>query len=357
MTSWTPNRSPVAAPHVHGRANIPQVMRTVVLALLPATATGVWLFGWPAFNTVVLAIAGCVAAEAAALAIGARMMRHTLADGSAVVTGLILALCLPPWAPWWLPLLGGAFAIVVGKQVFGGLGQNVLNPAMLARVALLVSFPLEMTAWVAPQPLFSAAAPGFVDGLAITFGLAAAPDAVSAATALAPLKVGGEFASGQALLALGLGTVPGSLGETSALALAAGGALLIARRIVPWQTPAAVLGTLALLAAIFNQIDPAHYPSPLLHLLGGSALMCAFFIATDPVGAPVTPLGRTIYGAGIGALIYIIRTWGGYPEGVAFAVLLMNAATPLIDHLVRPRRYGRLRSGAPLPVVRGEDGQ
>jgi electron transport complex protein RnfD len=118
-----------------------------------------------------------------------------------------------------------------------------------------------------------------------------------------------------------------------------------------------VLGTLALLAAIFNQIDPAHYPSPLLHLLGGSALMCAFFIATDPVGAPVTPLGRTIYGAGIGALIYIIRTWGGYPEGVAFAVLLMNAATPLIDHLVRPRRYGRLRSGAPLPVVRGEDGQ
>ena len=170
MTSWTPNRSPVAAPHVHGRANVPQVMRTVLLALLPATATGVWLFGWPALNTVLLAIAGCVAAEAAALAIGRRPVGHTLADGSAVVTGLILALCLPPWAPWWLPLLGGAFAIVVGKQVFGGLGQNVLNPAMLARVALLVSFPLEMTAWVAPQPLFSAAAPGLVEGLAITFG-------------------------------------------------------------------------------------------------------------------------------------------------------------------------------------------
>ncbi|ENO86874.1 RnfABCDGE type electron transport complex subunit D, partial [Thauera aminoaromatica] len=209
MTSWTPNRSPVAAPHVHGRSNIPQVMRTVLLALLPATATGVFLFGWPALATVLLAIAGCVAAEAAALAIGKRPLRHTLADGSAVVTGLILALCLPPWAPWWLPLLGGAFAIVVGKQVFGGLGQNVLNPAMLARVALLVSFPLEMTAWVAPQPLFSPTAPGLLDGLAITFGGGAVPDAMSAATALAPLKHGGDFAAGEALLALALGTVPG----------------------------------------------------------------------------------------------------------------------------------------------------
>ena len=357
MTTWTPNRSPVAAPHVHGRANVPQVMRTVLLALLPATATGVWLFGWPALNTVLLAIAGCVAAEAAALAIGRRPVGHTLADGSAVVTGLILALCLPPWAPWWLALLGGVFAIVVGKQVFGGLGQNVLNPAMLARVALLVSFPLEMTAWVAPQPLFSAASPGLVEGLAITFGGGPLPDAVSSATALAPLKLGGDFAAGEALLALALGTVPGSLGETSALALLAGGALLVARRIVPWQIPAALLGTLAVLAALFNQIDPAHYPGPLLHLLGGSAMMCAFFIATDPVGAPVTPLGRAIFGAGIGALIYVIRTWGGYPEGVDFAVLLMNAATPLIDRLVRPRRYGRLRTGAPLPLAPKEDGR
>ena len=135
------------------------------------------------------------------------------------------------------------------------------------------------------------------------------------------------------------------------------GALLVARRIVPWQIPAALLGTLALLAALFNQIDPAHYPPPLLHLLGGSAVMCAFFIATDPVGAPVTPLGRAIFGAGIGALIYVIRTWGGYPEGVAFAVLLMNAATPLIDRLVRPRRYGRLRTGNPIPLAPKEDGR
>jgi len=132
---------------------------------------------------------------------------------------------------------------------------------------------------------------------------------------------------------------------------------LVARRIVPWQIPAALLGTLALLAALFNQIDPAHYPPPLLHLLGGSAVMCAFFIATDPVGAPVTPLGRAIFGAGIGALIYVIRTWGGYPEGVAFAVLLMNAATPLIDRLVRPRRYGRLRTGNPIPLAPKEDGR
>lgn len=351
MNSQPTSSRPLGAPHVHSRGNIPQTMRTVIFALLPATAFGLYLFGWPAINLVVLSIVSCLAAEAACLAIGRRPVRSTLGDGSAVLTGLILALCLPPWAPWWIAVLGAAFAIVVGKQVFGGLGQNVLNPAMLARVALLVSFPLEMTSWIAPQPWLSAAAPGFLDGLVITFGSTPAIDGLSTATALAPLRTGGVFtADGSALGALALGTVAGSMGETSALLLLLGGGWLIAKRIVPWQIPLAMLLTLGLLATVFHLVEPARYAPPLLHLLAGSAILCAFFIATDPVGSPVTTSGRLIFGAGIGALVFIIRSWGGYPEGVAFAVLLMNAATPLIDHLVRPRRYGRQRSGAPLPL-------
>ncbi|AVR88198.1 Electron transport complex protein RnfD [Thauera aromatica K172] len=326
-------------------------MRTVIFALLPATAFGLYLFGWPAMNLLVLSIASCLAAEAACLAIARRPPASALSDGSAVLTGLILALCLPPWAPWWIAVLGGAFAITIGKQVYGGLGQNVLNPAMLARVALLVSFPLEMTSWIAPHPWLSATAPGFLEGLAITFGTQPVPDAVSAATALAPLRTGGTFAAdADSLGALALGTVAGSMGETSALLLLLGGLWLIFKRIIPWQIPLAMLLTLGLLATVFNLIEPARYAPPLLHLLAGSAVLCAFFIATDPVGSPVTASGRLIFGAGIGILIFIIRTWGGYPEGVAFAVLLMNAATPLIDYLVRPRRYGRKRSGAPLPL-------
>ncbi|MCK2087884.1 RnfABCDGE type electron transport complex subunit D [Thauera aromatica] len=351
MNSQPTSSRPLGAPHVHSRGNIPQTMRAVIFALLPATAFGLYLFGWPAMNLLVLSIASCLAAEAACLAIVRRPAASALGDGSAVLTGFILALCLPPWAPWWIAVLGGAFAITIGKQVYGGLGQNVLNPAMLARVALLVSFPLEMTSWIAPQPWLSATAPGFLEGLAITFGTQPVADAVSAATALAPLRTGGTFAADAgALGALAIGTVAGSMGETSALLLLLGGLWLIFKRIIPWQIPLAMLLTLGLLATVFHLVEPARYAPPLLHLLAGSAILSAFFIATDPVGSPVTASGRLIFGAGIGILIFIIRTWGGYPEGVAFAVLLMNAATPLIDYLVRPRRYGRKRSGAPLPL-------
>jgi electron transport complex protein RnfD len=326
-------------------------MRAVIIALSPAALFGVYLYGWPAANLIVLSVVAAMLAEAACTALAGRAVRATLADGSAVLTGLILALCLPPWAPWWIAVTGAAFAIVVGKQVFGGLGQNVLNPAMLARVALLLSFPVEMTAWVTPQPWPAAGAPGFSAGLAITFGAMPVPDALTSATALAPLRgADGGVSEPGSVVALALGMVPGSLGETSALLLLAGGLWLTARRIVPWQIPFAMLATLALLASGFHLADAQRFASPLVHVMAGSAIFCAFFIATDPVGAPVTATGRLIFGAGVGALVFAIRSWGGYPEGVAFAVLLMNAATPLIDRYVRPRRYGRTRSGAPLAV-------
>lgn len=351
--SWSTRADalPLAAPHVHSRASVPRTMRTVILALTPAALFGVWLFGWPAANLIVLSILSCVLAEAACTRLAGRAVAPTIADGSAVLTGLILALCLPPWAPWWLAVSGAAFAIVVGKQVFGGLGQNVLNPAMLARVALLLSFPVEMTSWVAPQPWTTAGAPGFLEGLAITFGALPVADALTSATALAPLRsASGGVSEAGSVVALMLGVMPGSVGETSALLLLAGGLWLVARRIVPWQIPLAMLATLALLASVFHLLDAQRFASPLVHVMAGSAIFCAFFIASDPVGAPVTAAGRLIFGAGIGVLVFSIRTWGGYPEGVAFAVLLMNAATPLIDQYVRPRRYGRTHSGAPLAV-------
>jgi electron transport complex protein RnfD len=263
---------------------------------------------------------------------------------------------LPPWAPWWFGVLGGVFAIVIGKQIFGGLGQNVFNPAMLARVALLISFPLEMTQWVMPPPLFAAAAPDFMEGLRITFLGAPNVDAVSGATLLGHVKtelgrgteLGAALAGNFHWASAGLGIRSGSFGETSALLVLLGGIYLIARRIITWHIPVAMLGAVALPALVMNMLDPAHYPDAVYHLLTGGVMLGAFFIATDYVTSPSSPSGQIIYGAGCGLLVWIIRTFGGYPEGVAFAVLIMNAMTPLIDHWVRPRIYGRDRKGAPL---------
>jgi electron transport complex protein RnfD len=240
--------------------------------------------------------------------------------------------------------------------MFGGIGQNLFNPAMVARVALLISFPLEMTLFTAPAPLFSAQAPGLVESLAITFGNPAAFDAVSSATTLGHFKT--ELGRGVTLDQAATGTASlwqliggeaaGSLGETSALLILLGGLFLLYKRIITWHIPLAMLGTLALLASLFHLFDPDHFVSPLTHLLSGAAILGAFFIATDLVTSPVSLRGQLLFGAGCGLLVYVIRTWAGYPEGVAFAVMLMNACTPLIDHYLKPRIYGRDRKGEPL---------
>ena len=349
--------TPIAhSPHAHAPTSVSQVMATVMLALTPATLFGFWLYGWPAINVWLVSLAVAALAEAATLKIMGQPVRSALFDGSALLTAWLLALSLPPWAPWWLAAVGSLFAIVIAKQVFGGLGQNLFNPAMAARVMLLISFPLEMTSWVAPMPISSAIAPGFLDGLAITFAGIAPADGVSSATLLGQVKT--DLGRGLGLdsilasvyhpAAMTWGERPGSLGETSAVLLLAGGLVLIARRIITWHIPLAMLAGVALPALLANGIAPDHYPGLAYHLLSGGLILGAFFIATDPVSSPNSVSGQLVFGFACGLLTWIIRTWGGYPEGVAFAVMLMNAGTPVIDRYFKPRIYGRDRKGVAL---------
>lgn len=353
------NSAPVtSAPYTHEKTSISRTMLLVMLALLPATVFGIYQFGLPALFIFVLTIAACIVFEAVCLVMAGKAVRPYLLDGSAVLTGWLLAMTLPPWSPWWLATVGAFLAIVVGKQVFGGIGQNLFNPAMVARVALLIAFPLEMTSWVQPQPMFSSGAPGFLDSVAVTFGghVPAAFDAVSSATILGYVKT--ELGQGVALhdvladnydvLGLATGSVAGSLGETSAILILIGGLFLLYKRIITWHIPLSMMFTLALLAGIFHLVSPEQYPDAIFHLMSGATLLAAFFIATDLVTSPVTTRGQLVFGAGCGALVFVIRTWTGYPEGVAFAVMLMNAMTPLIDHYMKPRIYGRTRKGEPI---------
>ena len=343
-----------ASPHAHGGGSVARVMQRVMLAMTPATVYGFWLFGWPAINLFFITIAGCMLAELFCN----RLMgqKITLDDGSAILTGWLLALSLPPWAPAWIGLLGGFIAIIIGKQVYGGLGQNLFNPAMVARVALLVSFPVVMTQWVAPLPLFSAGAPGFIEGLRITIEGPAVPDAIASASLLGHAKtelsrglsLSQALAGGHSGLFDWAGWRPGSLGESGAFLLLAGGLYLIAAGIIRWHIPLAVLAGIALPALIGHAINPERYLSMAQHLLSGAAILGAFFIATDYVTSPNTTTGKLIFGFGVGLMTWIIRSWGGYPEGMAFAVLLMNAMTPVIDRFCRPRILGRRADGRPM---------
>lgn len=348
--------SPISGPYTHENSSIRKTMLWVMLALTPATAFGIYQFGLPALWLFVITIAACLLAEAASLYVAGKPIKAYLSDGSAILTGWLLAMTLPPWAPWWIGVVGALLAIVVGKQVFGGIGQNLFNPAMVARVALLISFPLEMTTWNAPHPLFSAGTPNLLDSLRITFDLQTHYDAMSSATILGHVKT--ELSRGIGLsqifadsfnpLKLGIGSVSGSLGETSAVLIFAGGLLLLFTRIISWHIPFSMLFAIALLASVFNLIDPERYPPAMYHLLSGATFLGVFFIATDLVTSPVTKAGQLVFGFMCGALVFVIRTWAGYPEGMAFAVMLMNGVTPMIDHYIRPRIYGRTRKGDPI---------
>lgn len=343
------------SPHAHAGATISQVMKQVMLALLPATLFGFWLYGWPALNLWLVSLLAAVAGEAIILRLQDRAIRPVISDGSGLLTAWLLALSLPPWAPWWIAVIGSFFAVIISKQLYGGLGQNPFNPAMAARVMLLISFPVEMTTWVAPSPIGSAHAPGWLEGLAVTF-TGAHIDGMASASLLGHVKT--EFTRGigleQALsgyyapLDALMGSRAGSLGETAALLILAGGLYLIAKRVITWHAPVAMLLGVFVPALLFSTINPGHYAGPLYHLLSGGLMLGAFFIVTDPVTSPNTATGQFIFGLCCGLLTWIIRTWGGYPEGVAFAVMLMNAATPIIDHYVKPRIYGRDIKGAPL---------
>lgn len=356
-----------SAPHAHDRSSVDAIMLNVCGALIPTTLLGFYLFGWPGINLFVLCIGSAVGTEALCLrAINAPLKR--LRDSSAFLTGWLLALSLPPWAPWWIAVGGSAFGIAVGKQLYGGIGQNPFNPAMLARVALLISFPVQMTTWINVTPAFSAAAPDFADALRITFGgitdAMKGPDGVTGATALGNLRtsltmhldardvVANNFDWHKALI----GTTRGSLGETSEILVLLGGLWLLYQRIISWHIPVAMLAALGICAGVFHLADPAHHGSALFHLTSGGIMLGAFFIATDFVTSPASNKGKLVFGAGCGIVTYIIRSWAGFPEGVAFAVLFMNALTPLIDRYFKPRIFGRNVKGDPLPLPSSRGG-
>ncbi len=355
MSAKTLGNKIISGPHVGAPLQTYQIMRQVVWALLPACGVGVFLFGWPALYLLGVTVASALLVEAACLKLRGLPVLPTLNDGSALVTGLLTAMTLPPWAPWWIGVTGSAIAIALGKQVYGGLGQNLFNPAMLARVALLISFPIEMTRWTNIEPLFTG--PGLAESWRITFGGQEISDAMTGATTLGLVKTG--FSLNQTLPNLladhsnwlsFLGWERGSLGETSSLVLFITGIGLWRKNIIQWHAPGSLLGTVFILALIGHLLNPGRYLDPWTHLNSGALILIAFFIATDYVTSPNTPLGQMIFGAGCGVLIYIIRAWGGYPEGSGFAILLMNAVTPLIDHYIKPRIYGRYRNGKPLDI-------
>ncbi len=355
------NIATTSGPFTHASSSVQKTMVTVLLALIPATAFNIYLFGWPAILLFTVTVGSCVAVEAACLSLANQPVKPVLSDYSAVLTGWLLAMSLPPWAPWWVGVLAAVFAIALAKHAFGGIGQNVFNPAMVGRTVLLVSFPVVMTAWVVPHPLFSSGAPGLADAIAITFG-GHMPDTVSAASALGYVKtelsrgipVTQSMAQVPDLMDMVLGYRAGSLGETSAILILAGGLFLMAKRIISWHIPLSVMGGLFLMGAVFHAVEPARFASGTFHLMSGATFLGAFFIATDYVTSPLSKKGQLIFGIGCGVLIWIIRTFAGYPEGMAFAVLLMNGLTPIIDQYTRPRQFGRNRKGEPLPLVKGK---
>jgi electron transport complex protein RnfD len=346
-----------SAPYAHGYNSVQKTMFTVLLALTPATLFNLYLFGWPAILLFIVTISACLAIEAGCLSLSGKPVRATLADCSALLTGWLLAMSLPPWAPWWLGVLGAVFAIAMAKHAFGGIGQNVFNPAMVGRTVLLISFPVAMTTWIVPHPLFSAGAPGLFEAFAITFG-GHMPDAVSSASALGHIKTElsrhipatESVMQTPALVDMLFGYRAGSMGETSAILILAGGLFLMFKRIISWHIPLSVMGGLFVMASIFHAIDPARFTSGIFHLVSGATFLGAFFIATDYVTSPVSKKGQLIFGLGCGVLIWLIRNFAGYPEGVAFAVLLMNGLAPIIDQYTRPRAFGRNRKGEPLPL-------
>lgn len=350
--------SPSSGPYTHQGNSVGKTMALVMFALLPATLFGFYIYGWPAVFLFTVTTSTAVISEAVCLYLAGKTIRPFLYDGSALLTGWLLAMTLPPWAPWWIGVVGGLLAIVVGKQIFGGIGQNLFNPAMVARVTLLISFPVEMTTFIAPQYLLAAGSPDFYQSLNVTFLGTYEFDLVSNASVLGHIKtelsrniiVPDALETTYGVLPSFLGFTSGSLGETSTLLILIGGLFLLFTRTITWHIPFSMLATLTALASVFHWLDPEHYVNASVHIVNGATMLGVFFIATDLVTSPVTKLGQIVFGAGCGLLVFTIRTWAGYPEGMGFAILLMNAVTPLIDHYIRPRIYGRDRKGQPVQI-------
>jgi electron transport complex protein RnfD len=323
-----------ASPHLKAPDSTPTIMWNVVFSLLPVVAVSIYFFGPSAVIVLAASILGAVLTERFLGPKGATR------DGSAMITGLLLGLILPAGIPAWMAFLGGVFGIGAGKLIFGGLGQNVFNPALLGRAFLQAAFPAALTTWPAPTDSWWALRG---PNLALPLMTGSAPEVTTQATPLGLMKFEGQSTALPDLL---LGTTGGSLGETAGVLILVCGLYLAARNFLNWRIPVSVMLSVALLSGLFYMIDPTRYPSPLFMLFSGGLMLGAWYMATDMVTSPVTHLGAWVFGVGVGVLVVLIRIWGGLPEGVMYAILFMNALVPFINRWTRPRVFGHARRGS-----------
>jgi len=321
------------SPHILSGHSVDTIMFNVVLALLPTTAFAVYAFGLAALLVLATAVASCLVAERLVCRVSGQ--RSTLSDWSVTITGLLYGLTLPPGLPLWMVAVGGVVAVVLGKALFGGLGRNPFNPALVGRTFLQAAFPAAMTTWM----------PGFTPGrlLSLPSSTLTLPftqplyDGITGATPLALWKFEHGLTEGGDLA---LGFVSGSTGETSSLLILLGGIYLVARNMMNWRIPVSIFAAVIVLSGALHLSDPERYTSPVFMLFAGGLMLGAVFMATDMVGSPITSTGCYIYGGVIGLLVVVIRVWGGMPEGVMYAILLGNAVSPHIDQWIRPKVYG-----------------
>lgn len=342
-----------SSPFTHNRQNTSTIMLMVILACIPGLLAQVWFFGYGTLVQLALAIVIALLTEGAVLQLRKMPVKKRLGDNTALLTAVLLGISLPPLAPWWMVVIGTVFAIVIAKQLYGGLGQNPFNPAMVGYVVLLISFPVQMTTWLPPDALQHHHV-SFADTLMTIFTghnsqdltayqLQMNVDGVTQATPLDAFKTGlrsGHSADQVLSEPLFSGILAGLGWQWINLGFLAGGLFLMAKKIISWHIPVSMLVMLTFCAALAWGLSPEAYPPPMIGLFSGATMLGAFFIATDPVTASTTPKGRLIFGALIGLLVWLIRTYGGYPDGIAFAVLLANITVPLIDHYTQPRVYG-----------------
>ena len=315
------------SPHVFTDDSTRKIMYRVVYALIPALVWSVFVFGLDALRVTAIAIISCLALE---YVIQKYLMKvkPSIYDGSAIVTGILLAFNVPASIPWWIIVIGAVASIGIGKLSFGGLGNNIFNPAMVGRVFLLISFPVQMTHWPANQQ-------SEVDSVTTATPLGIIKEGLTSGTPVSQITQKLPDASDMLL-----GNIGGSLGEISALMIFLGGAYMLFRKVITWHIPVSILATVVIIAGVFRLADPQTYVSPVYHLLTGGLMLGAVFMATDMVSSPMTRKGQLIYGVGIGVITISIRLFGAYPEGISFGILIMNAFTPLINNYMKPKRFG-----------------
>ncbi len=318
------------SPHIHSGDSTQKIMYRVVYAMIPALAWSVFVFGLDALRVTLIAVVACLAFEYIIQKYLLKI-KPVITDGSALITGILLAFNVPSNLPWWIIVIGSLAAVGIAKLSFGGLGNNIFNPALVGRVFMLISFPVQMTSW----PVNTRSG---IDAITSATPLSIIKEGISNGTPISEItqKLPTTFD-------MFLGNIGGSLGEISALFLILGGLYMLWKKVITWHIPVSVIATVALVAAVFWIIDPSTYINPVYHIFSGGLMLGAIFMATDMVTSPMTPKGQIIYGVGIGVLTILIRLFGAYPEGISFAILIMNALVPLLNRYLKPKRFGEVK--------------